>query len=938
MSRVQLYAVNNNDETVLLQLSDDSPVKMNLSVADINPFTPSSFYSQTFRLPGIGQNVKFFQDVYSVNGTSFNPAAAAQAWILSDGSLFSIGNLNIQAVYTNNRTGNIEYEVYFLGDTSDLATSIGEGGMNTINASELNHTLSYTNVTGSWAATGSTNAGLKNGNVLYPLIEWGYTYGTGGTNKNLPIQNTLSDDYTESFTKNASHALQMEQLKPAIRVKWLFDKILSDAGYTYDSTFLDSDYFGSLYFVSDSIARPTFNANAGVCQITAPEFKIPVNQTIQVPFNVAVSNIDKAYNLITNTWTAPVTGTYNLDWAGYCQLVPIAGQSTNNAAFRVHIYKNGTIYYSTGIYTTSPSFTIPYVGWAVSFPSSSLNAGDTFSLYMEQMSFGNSNADFYDTVFNCFSGPNQVIMSSFLPDDTILKKIDFLRSVIRMFNLVFEPSKTVQKSFIIEPWIDWIQLGGIKDWTRFFDGAADMQASPVFFDQQRILKFGGANDEDWLNKKWQDQYKNDYMYRQFDSQIKLIKGNQEIDLQFAGNPMQSIPARTTQYPNWVFPSLGRIQPGDADQPNSGQMQPIAPKPRIYHYNGLQSNPKPWYLSNVVGSGTAGISQSQYPLVSPYSSWPPNQFSTINLNFLSKEQLWSSAATYISQTSQDLYTKYWADYVDWIYDPYNRKVSVTLRLNPGEILGLKFNDRIWIKDSWYFIQMISDYEVGECNLLKVDMVKVPGAAIPGPIPVAATGGTAGTSCRSVSLCNNNSGSLEGQSTYTYVDCDSNLASVTLPDLTCAAPVCMLYPLVNSLPSGWSASDSGVCGSTGAALTLHIVSSFSSIPIESPFTTVEVQTAPGGTAGTYTTIQNFTFDNDQDFYGYVPNLPTGFGLRVRLSSSYAEGTALTSESISLATNGLTGATTSRTGTYLPITATFPATINATYTYTADVNITY
>jgi hypothetical protein len=142
MSKVQLYAVNNNDETVLLQLSDDSPIKMNLSVADINPFTPSSFYSQTFRLPGIGQNTKFFQDVYSVNGSSFNPAAAAQAWILSDGTLFSIGNLNIQAVYTNNRTGNIEYEVYFLGDTSDLATSIGEGGMNTIDASELNHSLS----------------------------------------------------------------------------------------------------------------------------------------------------------------------------------------------------------------------------------------------------------------------------------------------------------------------------------------------------------------------------------------------------------------------------------------------------------------------------------------------------------------------------------------------------------------------------------------------------------------------------------------------------------------------------------------------------------------------------------------------------------------------------------------------------------------------------
>ena len=936
MSKVQLYAVNNIGETVLLQLSDDSPIKMNLSVAEINPFTPSSYYSQVFRLPGIGQNIKFFQDVYSVNGSSFNPAAAAQAWILSDGTLFSIGNLNIQSVFTNDRTGNIEYEVYFLGDTSDLTTSVGEGGMNTINAADLNHQLTYANVTTSWGATAGATAGLKDGNILYPLCEWGYTYGTGGTNKNLPIQNTLSDQYAESFTKNASHALMLEQMKPAIRVKWLWDKILADAGYTYTSAFLDSDYFSSMYMVCDSIARPTFSANAGSCQITAAEFKVPVNQTIQVPYNVAVNNQDQAFNLQTRTWTAPATGTYTLDWAGYCKVLPIPGTTVPNGAFRIQIYLNGSPYYTTGIYTTSSTFF--FVGWAVTFPSSSVTKGDTFSLYIEQMSFGNTDAIFYDTRFNCSNGPNQVIVSSFLPDDTILKKIDFLRSIIRMFNLVLEPSKTVQKSFAIEPWIDWVQSGNIIDWTRFYDGSADKQASPVFFDQQRIVKFGAADDEDWLNKKWQDQYKNDYWFRQFDSEIKLIKGNQEIDVQFAPTPLQSIPAKSTQYPNWVFPSLGRIQPGDPDQPGSGQMQPIAPRPRILHYNGLQSNPIPWYLYNGLNSTGTGQAQNSYPLVSPYSSWPPDQFSTINLSYLSKPALWSAGSTYVSQTSQDLYTKYWADYIDWLYDPYNRKVNLTLRLNPGEILGLKFNDRVWIKDSWFLIQNIQDYEVGDCALLKVELVKVPLVAIPGPIPVAATGGTGGTTCRTISLCNNNVASETGQGTYTYVDCDSNLASVTLPDSSCAAPICMLYPLVNSLPSGWSASDNGSCGATGANLQIRMVNHIQSILIENPTTTVEVQAASGGTAGTYTTIQNFTFEGEQDFTAVIPNLPTGFGLRVRLSSSYAPGTGLISELISLATNGVTGATASRSGTYQPISATFPAVVSASNTYTAYVNITY
>lgn len=932
MSKVQLYAVNPDGETVLLQLSEDSPIKMSLSVAEINPFTPSSFFSQTFRLPGIGPNTQFFQDVYSVNGSSFNPAAAAQAWILSDGTLFSLGNLNLQAVFTNDRIGSIEYEVYFLGDTSNLSTAIGEGGMNTIDASELNHVLTYANVTGSWAATGGATAGLENGNVLYPLCEWGYTYGTG-PNEGVPLQGTLSNGYAKSFTLGATAAIRMEQMKPGIRVKWLLDKIMSDAGYTYESAFLESDYFQSLYFLSDVVARPYFLNPSGTCQVTADTFTVNLNQERVVPFSTTFNNLDQAFNTTTHIWTAPTAGTF--DFVSYGKARAPVGNSQASAAFKAKGYINGILVYDSGVLTT---YGAAYREWTWDPIPLSLAKGDTVEVRIENMSFGNAFTVFYDSVFNCIDGPNQVIMSSFLPDETILKKIDFVRSLVRMFNLVFEPSRVTQKTFVIEPWIDWVQAGNIVDWTRLYDGSTDMASSPVFAEQQRILKFGAEQDEDWLNKQYQEQNKADYWYRQFDSGIKLIREEQEVDVQFGANPMESIPSRTTQYPNWVFPTLGRLQPGNQDQPNSARIEPIVPRPRIYHYNGLQSNPIPWYLYNgVSGSGT-GVAQNSYPLISPYSSWPPDQFSTVNLNFQSKLQPWSADSSLISQTSQDLYTVYWSEYVDWLYDPFNRKVSLTMRLDPVDILELGFNDRIWIKDTWYLVQKITDYVIGQTALVRVDLVKVPAVAIPGPIPLAATGATAGTSCRTVSLCNNNVASETGQSTYTYVDCDSNISSVTLTDSSCAAPICMLYPLVNALPSGWTASDNGSCGSTGASLAIRMVNHIATILIENPITTVEVQGASAGTGGTYTTIQNFTYEGEQDFTISIPDLPTGFGLRVSLSCSYAPGTALVSQFISLATNGTTGATAGRSGTYQPISATFPAVVNPADTYTAYVNITY
>jgi hypothetical protein len=929
MSKVQLYAVNPDGETVLLQLSEDSPIKMSLSVAEINPFTPSSFFSQTFRLPGIGPNTQFFQDVYSVNGATFNPAAAAQAWILSDGTLFSLGNLNLQAVYTNDMTGSIDYEVYFLGDTSNLSTQIGEDGMNTIDASELDHPLSYANVTASWAATGGATAGLKDGNVLYPLCEWGYTYGTG-PNEGIPIQSTLSHGYVKSFTQGPTAAIDMEQLKPGIRVKWLFDKIMSDAGYTYESAFLETDYFQSLYFLSDSLARPEFTAPSGICQITdRAGFTVPVSQERVVPFEIAIVNTDQAFNTETHTWTAPVGGDYSFLVEGRCRINPLFPRE--QAAFKFNIYKNGTLYYSSGVLTTTFTLSLSF-SW--SSGTITLAQGDVLEARIEQQAFSTNNARFFNFEFNCLTGANLVVMSSFLPDETILKKIDFVRSLVRMFNLVFEPSRVAQKTFVIEPWIDWVQSGNITNWTKLYDGSADLTSSPVFAEQQRILKFGAQDDEDWLNKQYQDQNKADYWYRQFDSGIKLIREEQAVDVQFGANPLQSIPSKTTQYPNWVFPTLGRLQPGNPDQPNSAKIEPIVPRPRIYHYNGLQSNPIPWYLYDQISGGGTGQAQNSYPLISPYSSWPPDQFSTVNLNFLSKPQTWSADSSLIGQTSQDLYTTYWSDYVDWLYDPFNRKVSLTVRLDPVDILELGFNDRIWIKDTWYFVQKITDYVIGQTVLAKVDLVKVPPIAIPGPIPLAATGGTGGTSCQTLSLCNNGT-SETGQVTYTYVDCNNFLRSITVPDFSCATSICALFPLINPLPPNWSVLDNGPCGATGIQMDIQIIAENSTVESQ----TIVVSAATGGTAGTYVPLQSYTFTGESNFFILTPFVSANFGLRVELQSSLAPGDPINFMGIELFKNSVSQALVeNNTGFYSPITATFPTAIDTADIYTATAQITY
>ena len=930
MSRVQLYVKNTADETLLLQLSDDSPVKMNMSVSELNPFTPSSFYTRTFRVPGVGPNTQFFKDVYSVNGSSFDPAISSPAWILNDGFLFSVGNLNLQNVYTNDRTGIVEYEVYFLGDTSDLASSIGQGGMNTISTAELDHEVTYSAVRNSWDAVAGTTGGLKDGNVVYPLCDWGYTYGETGGFATVPLQNTLSVGFPKSFTRGATGAIRMQQMKPAVKVKWLWDKIFADAGYNYTSTFLESELFDNLYLLNDTIARPQFSLPVGECTITAPVFQVGLGQTIRIPFNIAISDPSQVYDTTNHVWICPASGTYSVYATGLCQL-PAGVFKFPQAAIVPKLYANTTQLSTSFTYYTSTT-TVPFeVTWAVGV-SYSFTEGDVVYINMEQLSNGNSQAKFYNSQFVCANSPADIVnLASLLPTETQMKKIDFIKSITRMFNLVFEPTRTQQKNLLIEPWVDWIQLGGIRDWTKYYDGSADVQSSAVFLDQARIVKWKSQEDEDFQNKAYQEQYKQDYSYRQYDSNIKLLKGEQEVEIQFGSTPLESIPSNTTAYPDWVLPVLARIQPGDPQEQKAGKVEPIQPKPRILFYNGKQNNPISWYLFDQNVGGT-GQPQSQYPLMSPYSSWPPNVFDSLNLSFQSKDALWSGTSTYEGLVSNDLYTEYWSEFNDWVYDPFNRKVNLTMRLDPLDVQELRFNDRIWVKDTWYFINKISDYPVGETALVKVELVKVPLPAIPGPIPVAATGGTAGTSCRQVVLCWEEAFPEAQFSTYTYVDCNSNLASITLTPNTCAAPVCMLFPVVNPLPPYWSIADNGPCGSTGVDFSLSV-----GITGLGESTTITISTCPGSTSGTYTPINVYTYPGNQSA-SLFNVIPDNSGLRVELTTALATGDAITSGSLQLYQNNVLQVTDSISGTYRKLSVQYPAVINSLNTYGGTASFIY
>jgi hypothetical protein len=938
MSNVQLFAVNTAGETVLLQLSEASPMKLNLSVASLDAFSPTSYYSQTFRIPGQGTNGKFFEDVYSVNGYSFDASKAAQAWINNEGFLFSIGNLNLNAVYLNERTDKIEYEVYFLGDTSDFSASVGSAYMNSIDTTDLNHELTYDNVVSSWGATAGATSGFKDGNVLYPLCEWGYTYDSN----NFPTQNTLSIGFAKgatglagaSFTLGPTAGLSLRQFKPAVRIKWLWDKIFSTAGYTYTSEFLESDLFDGLYMVSDSLAQPEQTELTALCKVSNNgRFSLNRGQTARIIYPTTISNPSLSFDIANSEFVTPVSGLYGFSTQGVAVSLGI-----QQAIIRVDLVSNlqGVLAtYSAGTPSTSPF----RLFWTLSLPSVVLTAGEKISVNMTCLAGSPSSVALFENIFQCTLAQPQVLVNSFLPPEGTLKNIDFIKGITKMFNLVFIPGRDQAKTFQIEPWVDWIRLGGTKDWTQFLDGSADTEQHAPFLEQPRIQQFTGLDDADFQNLSYQQQFKRNFMFHEFDSGINLVKGTKQTIIPFAPSPLQSIPFRpsTTPRPDWVFPTLAKLLPGDPTENKAGKVQPIQPKPRIFFYNGLQDNPVDWYLNTSLSPGATGQAQSKYPLVSNYQSFPPDTF-TLDLTFQSKRPLWSPLSSYTGQTGVNLYTNYWSDYIDWIYDPYNRKKTVSMRLDPYDIETLRFNDRVWVQDSWYFVNKISDYPIGEVALVKVELIKVPDKAIPNIVNGAS--GPAQGECKSVAVCNNNSPYEPSETnTWTFVDCFNNLQTLTLEPETCAS-VCMLFPNASTLPPGWTAIPNGDCsGITPVISGEFIYVDFSVSGNEDLNATLLLEGATGGTAGTYIPMQYINLAGPSSLNGLFINVPYDYGFKTTLTwnngvtgQSFVEG-----EFIIMQENTVTVASSSYSGFYAgPISSQLPTGVTAAdYLITAFIN---
>lgn len=730
-------------EGVFIDLYENDAPKLTLQFDSFETFQPQSAYSQTFRVPATDNNFQFFQTAFEVNGYDFDVTQRREAQILVNGAEFVSGELRLQKIY-HSGDNKIDYEVLFMGNTRDFASKLGSDKLNQLDLSELDHTQTMANVETSWGAYPTTiqiSAGLKEGNVVYPLVDFGNIYDANELTENVAISVGNSKHITNGDTATLPIAdrIWADRFKPIVRAKYLFDKIFNKAGYTYQSEFLgdydteptndDAKRFWRTYITAwgneASIYSTTDSNNA---KATLSDI-LTFNGTGEFPLicDTEITDHGNNYSVTTGEYTAPATGTYKFK-------VKVFGSKTFSGTVSIQILKNGIVQSAyTGVYGLGEE----YIIYTKNDIELTVLATQTVSIKVTYNSLI-SNAVIDEAEITCYESPGDMSIASSLEEE--YKQIDFIKDILTMYKLVMVPDRNNPKNFIIEPWSNFIGSGDVLDWTSKLNIDKDIQIEPLFFEQKAELNYSSKEDKDWLNELNQKTFKEQFGDLNVESNNDLLKDTKDIKLTVAPCPVTEMQGAnqntgggyTNGRDNMVIPHIYQLEAGQT----RALRKPIKSKTKYLFYNGYKatglspSTQLSWYWR---GDSNTNENSTYYPQVTPYE-WTSDPFSlSSDENTPSLNLTWQVENGYLQfgtlNPGYSLYDGFWGNYISQIYNKYSRRLTANFILSAEDLINFNFNDVIFVKDTYFYVEKLENVQLGEKQSVKVSLIKLLNYEVP-----------------------------------------------------------------------------------------------------------------------------------------------------------------------------------------------------------------
>lgn len=683
---------------VVLDLFKDEPIPLTLNVDDFtNVAEADASYSKSFEIPGTKNNNLFFNHIYDITSDSnFNPHKKTKI-IVKEGSIDTFsGYMQLNDILHKN--GAITYDITLYSEAVNLKDILSERILRDIDLEELEHiynedniedswtgglVLSQTLLPGSFAGSGNTTSVVK-----YPLVRWNNNSSYNASNNKINTS-TLFDLF-----------------RPFLNVKYLLQKILSEAGYSFTSNFINSTDFNKLYIDLNRGSQNNVIPTQVIVMGLEPENgDVYSNSWSNVNFTGIVSGGNGAayYDTATNIFTATndntkvqlqgkfVVSKVSADTTISARIIHNNNTYSFNPSQNINIVNNQNV---TSAYSYVPYWNLPYIY---------LDAGETIQFQVKAGAAGDVN-------FSTFSNPPnpdvsmniRVYDANFMNfNDTLteykgeINQWDLIKDFIDLFKLVVIQDENNPKNLIIEPYKDWIDSGNLVNLTNKVDDT-EIKYTPIDGLAKNISFKFIEDTPDWITINHNKP--NDWKYSyNFKSNIELIDKDDEV--------IQLKEIAATQY-SLAFGSEF-IMPYIIDEDFNDIWNN---KTRLLYDNGVKTN-----STDVFSVGTFN-NKLDYLLFSPVNSHPISSTNSNSYNFGVVNYEGAGGAVLNS-----LYNVYWIKYIDELYHKDTRIVKIEAYLNADDISKIKFNDIILIKNKKFRIHKI-EYRAGAMSKLELITIK------------------------------------------------------------------------------------------------------------------------------------------------------------------------------------------------------------------------
>ena len=703
MIRTRIYLENN-----AVDLYDDVAAEFTYAIDDVKEFASrNTSFSKTITIPGSSTNNKLFGHVFEFTssnpydnslpnvGTNFNPAVVANCVILVDNIQIFKGVLRLLQI--NVDRGTLEYECAVFGELGGFANAITNLKLENLDFSGYDHAWTVENISASWQSVNASG-------YYYPLID----YGKVSTNK---------------------HDWQYKALRPAYYVREIIDKIITGAGYTYESSFLDTNLIKRLIIpqntkVMQQRSALILGASINVASYTSSS-NIAFTPNTLGDFEYSSANKDFTYNN-----PASVTSDITISFGG---TVTAINPSLNS--LQVQLYRNAVL---IGLNTFVIDATPQNFNGVITASNVTFNQNDT--LYLRIV----INGEFSMTggVLNVQSqNPEQLIpvnygetirMNEHIPKGIYQK--DFLTSIVKMFNLYITEDPSREKHLILSPGTYYYQRGedtlfaindfgdllevelgvyliiepgqsAFLDWTAKIDRSKPMVIRPMSELNARFFEYKYRPDNDYYNEQYQKKYDLGYGDRVVDTGFSFGGNKDTAQLIFSATPLVGYAGEDKVYPT----ILKLTNVGSPSQTEDATDHNI----RI-----MQAKKKTTTSWQILDGATVKGTYTEYGYAGNLDDpkTPEN-----DINFGAPRELYFSLPSGEEYPETNLFSGFWFDYVAEITDKDSKLLTAFVKLNELDIANLNFSRLIYIDGALWRLNKIIDFNTEDTT--RVEFLRV-----------------------------------------------------------------------------------------------------------------------------------------------------------------------------------------------------------------------